>query len=240
MGFDLKSLFNLDSDRFGLNPGAGAFRRVTEKSKSLSIGDLLRGLVAPTIPDNLPTVNPIDDSVVDYMKQFMPAQSTRTSLVNQLVKAGIPKASAEYRLDTNYTPPNWQNYSDTTALYQANRAYDPYRSTYNSLYPQYSANQSKVDTYNQEVTEYKNVVGDLNQEVTAFKTEAEKRFQDANTGLINPDRVNKQAQQSTGDVLAESDLYSDDLHNMMIDRISTQPIIDKMSAMFSGSGGGSK
>lgn len=234
----LKDLFNLDPTRYFLSNSAGSFRRVRENSKPLSLGDLLKDLVAPTVPTNLPTVNPIDtESINSFMQMFGPASAARDRIASQMaadLKSSLPVAYN--RLDTRFAPSSWKDWSGDY-LRSVQAAYDPYRSAYSSNVAAYNTTyKPQIDTYNSEVSAYKSATADFNSDVEAYKAEASKRAAEANVGLVNPDRVTKQTQEATGDVLAESDLYSDDLHNMMIDRISTQPIIDKMSTMFSGGG----
>ena len=257
----LKDLFNLDPTRYFLSNSAGAFRRVRENSKPLSLGDLMRDLVAPTIPTNLPTVNPIDtESVNSFMSVFGPASAARDahaqqavnrfgfngyrSLINGQWVTQSPIDVARGYIDARNIPRNYTSYPYGSSYYNdgvfwdtLQRSYDPYRSVYSSNVAAYNTTyKPQIDTYNSEVSAYKAATADFNSDVEAYNAEASKRAAEANAGLVNPDRVTKQTQEATGDVLAESDLYSDDLHNMMIDRISTQPIIDKMSTMFSSGG----
>lgn len=255
----LKDLFNLDPTRYFLSNSAGAFRRVRENSKPLSLGDLMRDLVAPTIPTNLPTVNPIPDreALDSFMQVFGPSKGALTSILGQVgnqyegnVVNNTPAAKFSHSIKVQtgggyfdgfqWVPATYYYapvYVNDPAVDAARAAFNPYRSTYTTKLPEYNSTyKPQIDTYNSEVSAYKAATADFKSDVEAYNAEASKRAAEANVGLINPDRVNKQTQEATGDVLAESDLYSDDLHNMMIERISTQPIIDKMSTMFSGGG----
>jgi len=217
---DLKSLFNLDSSKYSLSNSAGAFRRVKEGTKSLSLADLLGDLIAPKIPTaaELPKVNPIDtDSVNSFMQLFGPAKGARDSLGQQLASGtNTSLAVAQSRLDSNFRP-KVQGPLDQF-LIDIQNAYDPYRSSYNTNLSQYNTSiKPQIDTYNSEVSAYKAATAGVQADIAEYQAEAQKRASEANVGLVNPSRVTKQTQESTGDVLAESDLYSDDLHNMMIE-----------------------
>lgn len=236
----LKSLFNLDPSRFSIRPGAGSFRRVADTGqKQLSLADLLGDLQTPTVPENIPKVNPVDtDAISGFMSTFGPAKSAREQLGAQLaaaLKTSLPVAYT--RLDTNFRP-STVRFADEQYLVDIQNKYDPYRSVYNTGNTQYeSTYKPQIDTYNQEVSAYKDVVDPFKAELDAYNTEATRRTGEYNTALVNPNRVDKKRSETTGDVLADSDLYSENLHNMMIDRISAQPVIDEMSSLFSSAKG---
>lgn len=246
---DLKSLFNLDPTKYGVRPGAGSFKRVTELGqKPISLADLLGDLKAPTVPENIPTVNPIDtDAINSFMQTFGPAKGTYDSTWNQVSQAVDPYRRFDSLVSQSLlagTPVgetrDWANYNVGTTNYrryqtllQGINSFSPYRSTYTSGLGQYNTYKPQIDTYNSEVSAYKSVVDPFNAELTAYNTEAQRRAGEQNTALVNPARVDKETSQTTGDRLAESQLYSEDLHNMMIDRISAQPVMDEISSLFS-------
>ena len=243
----LKSLFDLDPTRFGIKAGAGAFKRVADiGQKQLSLADLIGDLQAPTVPTNIPKVTPIDTNAINsFMSTFVPAKSMRTSLVNQMTSnfGQFDWGSwLDQRLTGQQSPYDWDEYpmgSEQGRAWEALKytvqpAYDPYRSIYNTGNPQYNNTyKPQIDTYNQEVAAYKSVVDPFKAQLDAYNTEAQRRIRDANVGLVNPSRVDKRAAETSGDILAESALYSENLHNLMIDRVSAQPQIDEMSALFS-------
>lgn len=246
---DLKSLFNLDPTKYGVKPGAGSFKRVTELGqKPISLADLLGDLKAPTVPENIPTVNPIDtDAINSFMQTFGPAKGALTGILQQsggLYESNIinntPYQKYSHSIKSLVGFNSWGNpqyynfpvYYDAAAPYRA--AFDPYRSTYTSNVGQYdTVYKPQIDTYNSEVSAYKAVVDPFNAELNAYNTEAQRRAGEQNAALVNPNRVDKETSQTTGDRLAESQLYSEDLHNMMIDRISAQPVMDEISSLFS-------
>lgn len=233
---NLNSLFNLDSGKYSLSNSAGAFRRVIENTKPLSLADLIGDLIAPKIPtaEELPKVNPIDtESVNSFMQVFGPASSARTSLAQQLASGtNTSLGVAQTRLDTNFRP-KVQGPLDQF-LIDIQNAYDPYRSAYNSNINQYNTSiKPSIDTYNSEITAYNAATSEVKQDISEYQAEVTKRANEANTGLVNPNRVDKETSQKTGDILSDTELYSEGLHSMMIDRISAQPVIDEMSALFS-------
>lgn len=233
---NLKSLFNLDSGKYSLSNSAGAFRRVKENTKPLSLADLIGDLIAPKIPtaEELPKVNPIDTgSVNSFMQVFGPAKGARDSLGQQLASGtNTSLAVAQSRLDSNFRP-KVQGPLDQF-LIDIQNAYNPYRSNYNSNINQYNTSiKPSIDTYNSEITAYNAATSEVKQDISEYQAEVTKRANEANTGLVNPNRVDKETSQKTGDILSDTELYSEGLHSMMIDRISAQPVIDEMSALFS-------
>lgn len=260
---NLKSLFNLDSGKYSLSNSAGAFRRVKENTKPLSLADLIGDLIAPKIPtaEELPKVNPIDtESVNSFMQVFGPASSARTSAINAAVSQygsyysgwydivngqkvyKTPQEVAGSRVDSGYRGnKNYTYYPYGSAVYNEGvfwnalqDAYNPYRSNYNSNINQYNTSiKPSIDTYNSEITAYNAAISEVKQDISEYQAEVTKRANEANTGLVNPNRVDKETSQKTGDILSDTELYSEGLHSMMIDRISAQPVIDEMSALFS-------
>jgi len=248
---DIRSLFKLDSGKYSLSNSAGAFRRVKENTKPLSIGDLIGDLVAPKIPskEELPKVTPVDtEGINSFMSAFGPSKGTLDSLVSGLMSAYKMHPGYESTVRDSIvagTPVrdarDWKYYTYGTSFYNANQSlkqaistFNPYRSTYSSGIGQYNTTyKPQIDTYNAEVSAYNAATADVRKEVDEYQAEVSRRTSEANTGLVNPNRVDKETSQKTGDILADTELYSEGLHSMMIDRISAQPVIDEMSALFS-------
>ncbi len=248
---DIRSLFKLDSGKYSLSNSAGAFRRVKENTKPLSIVDLIGDLVAPKIPskEELPKVTPVDvEGINSFMSAFAPSKAAWDSIFNQLavqvdpyrrydstlttaLQAGKPVGDMR---DWKYYTYGTTNYNRLQAFNAANQAFTPYRSTYLNGIGQYNTTyKPQIDTYNAEVSAYNAATADVRKEVDEYQAEVSRRASEANTGLVNPNRVDKETSQKTGDILADTELYSEGLHSMMIDRISAQPVIDEMSALFS-------
>lgn len=241
----LNSLFDLDESGFSMGRG-GTFRRIKENSsKPLNLSDLIQGLQAPTVPTNVPTVNPLDAATKQLVANFPASRQSTASQIASILGLGFGASARDTALAYNaLIDPAYSTRLFNAPSYLPNvqkQAMSTAGSIAQSFYSNYANNiKAPTDKYNAEVAAYNAVVDPYKKQVADYNAEVQRRASNVNEGLINPDRVTKQAQESTGDVLAESDLYSDDLHNMMIDRISTQPIIDKMSAMFSPQSGGSK
>ena len=247
----LNSLFNLDPTKYSLGRSSGAFSRVGETKGGLTLAELMQGLTPPTAPTNAPTVNPLDESIKTLMQSFGPAKGALTGILNQI--------GTQYESNiVNNTP--YQTYSHSMrvqggslfdpyyyyvpiyvqdpAVNAARTAFDPYRSTYTSKLPEYQAAAPTIDTYNQEVAAYKGVVDPYKAEVNAYNTERESRAANYNVSSLSPNLVRKERVATEGEQLGATDLYSDQLHNLMLDKVSAanyDPAQDQVSALFAGS-----
>lgn len=236
----LKSLFDLDSDKFDLGKNSGTFRRVREKTQQLSLSELMKGISAPVLPSNIPTVTPLSEADKARVDSFSGLAATLAQQATAARPYGQWLGDADsIRRGSAYLEGVAAGWYKVGARKEAADA-----RTYKSYADQYAAEKAYLESmtsgYNNQVKAYNAVVDPYKTEVDKYNQERQVRAGNYNTVAINPELVTKQTQESTGDVLAESDLYSDDLHNMMIERISTQPILDKVAAMFSPQSGGSK
>lgn len=225
----LNSLFNLDPTKFTLSKNSGAFRRVGETSRQLSLSELLAGLSAPAVPTNIPEVTPLSDTTKADAEGFTSLRQSTAQNIRNILNAGDLASITNYLMDPSYSARlrasigQGGNAAKYTAA--ANAAEGFYSHYMNDI-------KAPINTYNQQVSAYNAVVDPYKAEYDKYAAEREARVKDYNKSMVNPDLVDKQATETTGDVLAESDLYSQNLHNLMLDRISAQPQIDEMSALF--------
>lgn len=254
----IKSLFNLDPTRYTSGRNTGVFSRIGESGRTLNLDQILQGLKPPTIPENLPTVNPIGDEVTAFMESFAPAKSMHDSFRQALMSAGFNSsvASADYTLSNP-----WKTYKSIKYALAPSKNYQlagllrdiiipqygQYVSPYNTLNPQYeSTYKPKIDAYNTEVESYNAVVNPLRAEVDAYNAEKDRRLTDVNAAMVNPDLVTKKSSGNIGEQLANKELYSDELHNLMLQKMAevsatqsevSTPSGDGVSRMFSAKKG---
>lgn len=234
----LNSLFALDPTKYGLRTGAGSFRRVGEAKRQLTAAELLEGLSAPEAPTNVPTVTPLSDAAKNAVEGFSGYRSSTAQNIRNIFGAGEVPSITNSLLDPGYAE----------RLRTSARIDKTYRDRYNqaadiaSNFYSYYQNQIKAptDTYNAQVRAYNAVLDPYKQELADYKTAREERVKNYNASSIDPAYVDKQTSRTQGDILADTQLYSENLHNLMIDRISTQPVIDEVSSLFSRSSGGTK
>jgi hypothetical protein len=202
----------------------------------------MKGVNTPSVPSNIPSVNPIDDSLISFMQQFAPAKSAKTSADAALMKL------SRVTTDNYQNSYLWENrkyllygsapYNKYLNMKSIVDSYTPYKSAYDSGITQYNTSvKPTIDTYNNEVSAYKAVVDPYKDQVAAYNQERETRAADYNKYAIDPALVSKEHNASTGEQLGASDLYSDHLHTMMLDKVSAanfEPEQDQVSSMFVG------
>lgn len=224
----LKSLFDLDPTRFGIKAGAGSFKRVGEIPKQLSLSELLTGLQPPTLPENIPQVTPLSDTTKQYFSGIQDLIGSTAQTVSSQMSNHPPASmlvSGNNLFDYDW-PRSLRFMGEAAAA-----------NTVETFQTGYKAKKAEGDVYNQQAQAYRAATDPYRAELAKYETAREERVKNYNTSALNPDLVQKRRSETTGDVLAESDLYSENLHNMMIDRISAQPVIDEMSSLFSSAKG---
>jgi len=229
----VNSLFNLDPTKYSLGKNSSTFRRVSEIPRQLSLSELLTGLQTPTVPSNIPTITPLTDEQKAQVDRW---PTDFTGFASAYANVKIPGVS-----QTVDGAKKVLSSGGTSYAYAAKAMKDDWAAK-NQIWSQYliteqykaakAANESITSAYNNQVKAYNTVLDPYRAEVDTYNKAKDERVKNYNVTAVNPDLVTKETSQTTGDRLAESDLYSENLHNMMIDRISAQPVIDQVSSMF--------
>lgn len=235
----LKSLFDLDPTKYGIKPGAGAFRRVGEASRQLSLSELLQGLTAPTFPENVPTVTPLTEDQLAQVNRWPTdftgfatqyanmSNAAKIGMTVDQAKAALSRGGTGYDYALNARKKDWAAEDEIWQQYLITEQYKAAK----------AANEGITSGYNKQVADYNAVMDPYKTKLDEYKTEREERAKNYNTSALNPELVTKKHTETTGERLAESDLYSENLHSLMIDRISNQPMMDEVSSLFSGAKG---
>jgi len=255
----LNSLFALDPTQYSMGRNSGFFTGVVKKNDAdaLELGKLLSTLSVPQFtgktpsydPANVPVVNPIPQDIVDgftsakaKLTPFYDFYRSQTSTPN----ISDAQIDALYRKGTGY----WHDlgrYSKSAAdkYFPIEARVNDYINLSNSINSQY---KPYYDKYNAEVAArnkfllpYKPEIDAYNKSITQYNTDVEKYKKQYNSifDQFQADRqktavADQEQMQSEGNALAASDLYSDDLHNQMLQRVASAnaPTEDNVSSLF--------
>jgi hypothetical protein len=234
----INSLFDLDPSKFTLGKGSGTFRRVGEVGKKLNLSELMEGVSVPTAPTNVPTVTPLtaeQQSQIDawgsdftgFATRYMNSAPKGIHYTLDSAKRALSTGGTSYAYAQNAVKNKWSAKDEIWGQYLVTQDYLGKK----------NANQAITSAYNNEVSAYKAVVDPYKDQVAAYNQERETRAADYNKYAIDPALVSKEHNASTGEQLGASDLYSDQLHTMMLDKVSAanfEPEQDQVSSMFVG------
>lgn len=216
--------------------------------------------VAPNLPTNLPEITPIDPALLSGYQSKQSALESMIAQAIARRNQGVTnpgsydqqRASALQEMQRG--PAYYQSILDKYGSslsnadyvrFQRDQAatYGSYRDQLQSVIPTL---QTETSRYNTEVGAYKAVVDPYKDDITAYKTAAEdynRRLAEYNaqkdpiinnaysefqkSAKVSPD---KRRIASTGEELGATDLYSDELHNQMLQRIAEVTLREQAAA----------
>lgn len=236
----LPSLFNLDPQSFALGKGSGTLRRVSQNqpARQLDLAALMQDVAKPVqavIKEQTP--------LTDEQKAAFEAVATPYNKA----KAEAAQYYAQYkslaRAMGSYVPGSMGYTQVALAAQGAKRNYDRALAAQNKLQAEYDKAYAPIYEYNNLAKINQAEIDRYNKEVGVYNTEQGKRVNSFSNSLQNSAEslvMQRPNQQNTGEALAESDLYSDELYGMMLQRVgqaNAEPVDDSVSSLYSASKG---
>lgn len=225
----LKSLFNLDPTKYSIKESPGSFRRVGEVNNRLdgiNVVKLLEGLTAPTEP----TLAPVTHKASDLQKQADAFKNQALSLLTQgrdlSSSFGVLTTLAKMKENFDareYSRPELYGGENEGNIRTLANLQNQYLSSRNAL-------QSKVDEYNSQIRANETAVSSYNKQVAAFNKEKNSRLDSVYAALVDPTLISGETSATSGQRLGATELYSDDLHRLMLERVGQRNAEEKLAA----------
>lgn len=231
----LPSLFTLDPNSFSLGKNSGTLRRIVQNQpeRQIDLARLMEGVTAPKQAEIKQQTPLSEDVIAAYEKVAAPYNQAKAqaealnkqyrAIASQMRKLQV--GSSAYVQASLAAQGAKSRYQDALAI--QNKLQSAYDKAYAPIYEYNNLakiNKAEVDRYNKEAAAYNK---EQEKRVTGFTNDLQSRAGE----FIQQDPN----QQTTGDVLAESDLYSDELYGMMLKKVgaaNAEPIEDQVSSLY--------
>lgn len=219
----------------------------------------LRGLNQNTVNDVLSSYFNNKDSTVTLWVAGSPYTGTLPRLAGgttyaqaqaknllELAQSSYNKAKAaeQAKIDSYNTALSQYKASTQSALDTYKTSVQPVIDKYNAEVGAYNADvRAKTDVYNTEVSAYNKILGEYKSKVDTYNADV-KRYQTEVEDTRNKfqreylsQNVNQELIPAEGEVLAASSLYSDTLHQEMLNKIAeanaSEPSTDRVTSLYS-------
>lgn len=242
----LNPLFNLDPSRYELGRGSGMLRKVVtaRPDRNAELGSLISGLQTPVAPDTstLPTVNQLDDVWKQNRSNLLKMRDFAIKNLVQVGRGTFGYGGAEAILNGDKSYLNQSTSQGVKMQIQEyqNQWLKQYANPWKESEAALKEYQKQAEAYNKEFKKIEPAITQYNKEVKGYNKEKGNIIQDYQNSLIDPARVEQKQQQAAGQSLQDSALYSDDLHNMMLQKIgevnqeALLPTQDSVSNLYGG------
>lgn len=222
------TLFNLDPTQFSLGRSTGRIQQLVgnpTQQNAAELGKLLSALTPvtaekPVAPDTWPTVTLVNPQLQTNADAAYRTYQSWQQQVNNLASANLTELGKQ-----------------TLRTREANR--DSALNQYNSIKATLDAENAR---YQKEQAEYDRVVVPFKQkseayvaDVNRYASEFENTRNKFQSDYLNQD-VNQDPILSEGETLAASSLYSDTLHQQMLEKIAeanAEPASDSLTSLYS-------
>lgn len=240
------SLFNLNRENYAPVVSAGAFTPVgsvpINRGANIQIADLLAGLTPPSSDPVFPNIN-VDVNALQSLIQGVPDYITQ--IKNEWLQEN---PTGFYGVQNKFDTPDYYfkftpliGSRPTRSTGETQESYEIRLANYN-MQQKYLARTNEIKNltsqYNTEATARANAINSYNSEVNAYNTEKNSRVAGVNALVIDPAYVTQQRAESRGQILGSTDLYSDQLHQLMLNKVGEAnsdagvPAADSMSSLF--------
>lgn len=234
------TLFNLDPTQFALGRSTGRLQQLVgapTQQSVIELGKMLQGISPVSLekPGEFTMEAPVfADPKTTYKNYLNVGNVDKTvnsiaSMSDDWVRGYLNSDRAlELVLSGQTSDPLNTAYTKNVAI----RSMQEISRAYNEAI---KAEAAKADPYNAAVAEYKKRAEAYNTEVNRYNTELETTRNKFQSEYLNQD-VNQDPTLSEGEVLAASNLYSDTLHQQMLERIAdanTDPASDSLTSLYS-------
>ena len=242
------TLYNLDPTQFALGRSTGKFRQMTRVPESLEarddIGSIISGIPSPTLPKpEAPDLSKFELTGDDINKINAAKKAMDAAVLNVYNAWG---GSSYYTRGQGSVVSEFNKGYHTSQLQKADSSWDAWgKMSYSARQEaEYKRQKAVLDkysnittAYNNEVSAYKKSADAYNKQVGEYKKKLEgvgntyqANRQNAPVNLYNPE-VDYQ-----GNTLAASSLYSDNLHQMMLNSVgaaNAEPASDQLTSIYS-------